>query len=137
MTSQDGVTEPLLEKSSAAIGQESADRRGTITLLLHYSSYDLPLLLLAFSAGEGRLLGAHSSCNVYALLEHGSEYSSMAESVAGRQLYMNQRIRTSNTICTQLSIWLANAGAVAALGLALIPFYTGRIIDYIRVLTPT
>ena len=36
----------------AAIGQESADRRGTITLLLHYSSYDLPLLLLAFFAGE-------------------------------------------------------------------------------------
>ena len=25
---------------------------------------------------------------------------------------------------------LTNAGAVAALGLALIPFYTGRIIDY-------
>ena len=52
MTSQGEVTEPLLEKKSAAIGQESAERRGTITLLLHYSSYDLPLLMLAFSAGE-------------------------------------------------------------------------------------
>ena len=52
MTSQGGDTELLLEKNSAAIGQEGADRRGTITLLLHYSSYDLPLLMLAFSAGE-------------------------------------------------------------------------------------
>ncbi|KAK9845905.1 hypothetical protein WJX81_005691 [Elliptochloris bilobata] len=71
VTSRAEVTEPLLEKGAADAGQEGADRRGTITLLLHYSSYDLPLLLLAFSAG-----------------------------------------------------------AVAALGQALIPFYTGRIIDY-------
>ena len=46
------AAEPLLRKGLADAGQQTAaDRRGTITLLLHYSSHDLPLLLLAFSAG--------------------------------------------------------------------------------------
>ena len=69
MTSQEGMTEPLLEKSSAAKGQESADRRGTITLLLHYSSYDLPLLLLAFFAGKAPFAyspGLHCLCTARA-----------------------------------------------------------------------
>ena len=52
VSTQAEVREPLLEKGSAGAGQETAaDRGGTITLLLHYSSFDLPLLLLAFSAG--------------------------------------------------------------------------------------
>jgi len=47
----EGAEEPLLEKPGAAAEQESADKRGTITLLLHYSAYDAHLLLVAFSAG--------------------------------------------------------------------------------------
>lgn len=57
VSNQGEAAEPLLEKGLADAGQGglSADRRGTITLLLHYSSYDLPLLLLAFSAGAHTL----------------------------------------------------------------------------------
>ncbi len=47
----EGAEEPLLEKAGAGAEQESADKRGTITLLLHYSAYDAHLLLVAFSAG--------------------------------------------------------------------------------------
>ena len=98
ISNREGVSEPLLDKGCQQLSVRRADRRGTITLLLHYSAYDLPLLLLAFSAG-----GQLRSCRAVLL----------QAALAG-----DPRLNSPA------------AGALAALGQALIPFYTGRIIDY-------
>ena len=72
------AAEPLLEKALPEAGQETAaDRRGTITLLLHYSSHDLPLLLLAFSAGAHAAQLPCSRCYNQALVDRRTQLPRM------------------------------------------------------------
>lgn len=98
---------PLLGKSAEK--QRSHRRKSTVAILLSFSARDFPLLLLAFLAG-GYVLGFD---------------------MAKRHASVSLRLAKVHFVTEIYTVALCGcAGAAAALGQALIPYYTGMIIDY-------
>ena len=90
---------------------------GTLLTLLQLMSVDTVLLIVAFLAGLARL-----------------GLPSVASSHAAERICVHARSSRMGSVSCNVRFptftpWAA-AGAVAALGLALVPYYTGKIIDF-------